>query len=467
MSYRANKNGSRHTPRVGGDVGREHGEEDSDETADDRQSAGQDESDIAEETEKSLSSLRQLLSGELHTKFASELESELDSGLPLPIALAKKFAERIASDPLGEKEDSEIEHDGEKKAAAKPQDQSIFNASVASLAKRRKSLKLDIRRKAENKPLGEELSKELQDVRILELDKIKNDPTFQNTRLFEEIHNPDWSSNEGQSMHALQSSMAEEGLKVPVVVIPAPNGCFFTRAGFRRIKCARNLKWAKIPAIVLPADTPVEKEYWTNILENATRKNLTSYEASRSAQLMRDKFGVSPAQYAERTGYSEGHVKKLLSCIDRLPDVLVDEWKSGSILTLAEWYKLSLLEHENAIKYFNRWTGKRPRDRLKELEARRQEKQNRKLAPAWYLDRLQKLYIGIEGSEVEPKVRQLLLYVVEFAMGQSNKVPGVYDSSKHNAHAQRANLRATLAMPKMDCEDDLIDREMEDALEKP
>lgn len=298
-------------------------------------------------------------------------------------------------------------------------------------------------------PNGEERSRAASVVEMLDMEKISLDPEFVNTRQVEDPWGRDKPATQGQSIESLMGSMREEGLKVAITVVDRGGGKgYWVRAGFRRFKCANNLKWKKIPATVLPPDTPAVDEQWANVLENTTRKALTTYEAACAAKLMRDKFQVRPAEFARKTGYSEGYVSQLLSCLEKLPPDLVEQWKLGASLTLREWYQLSLLDHFQATQLFRRWTGQSPSQRLKGIIERR-DANPRNLAPAKFLDRMQKLYVGIEGSNLERKTRVLCLEVIEFCMGQKDRIKGVYEPERHGESERRAMLRRELPMPEL------------------
>ena len=93
---------------------------------------------------------------------------------------------------------------------------------------------------------------------LVPVDKIVDDPKFTNIRL----------TVDSSKIADLQTSVDLEGLRTPVTVIEAASpGYYHVRAGFRRLQVVRNLGWAQVPAIVLPADTPESEEYWANILE--------------------------------------------------------------------------------------------------------------------------------------------------------------------------------------------------------
>jgi ParB/RepB/Spo0J family partition protein len=240
--------------------------------------------------------------------------------------------------------------------------------------------------------------------------------------------------------------MRDDGLKVPIEVVEG-HGCYFVRAGFRRRKVAAKLGWKKIPAIVWPADTPQRDEYWINILENATRKALTTFETAHAAKLMRDKFGVTAAEFSRKAGYSESYVSKLLTCMDKLPEMLIEQWKIGAGLSFDEWYHLALMEPENAVKRFWSLTGQRPKDIMRGLVE--YGKNGKKMPPAWMSDRMMKLYEGIEGGELEPRVRDLVLRAIEVCMGTRDIIKGVYEPRRQGEYARRARLRAELKLPEL------------------
>lgn len=317
-----------------------------------------------------------------------------------------------------------------------------------TLIKRKGELRRRRREMSGNPISGEERSEDVADADFIPVDRIKEDPTFVNTRVHEDSLRPDLSSNEGQKMEDLEQSMKDEGLKVPIIVVAGPSNTFFLRAGFRRTKVARKLGWKKILAVIYPADTPQRDEYWLNILENLVRKSLSTYESAMAAKIMRDKFDVSAADFSRKTGYSEGYVSKLLTCIDKLPDQLIEQWKFGAGLSFDEWYRLALMDPERAMKEFWRMTGQRPKDLMRDLTARRGD--GRKMPPAWFAERMQRLYVGLEGSDVlEPRVRDLGLRIVEVCMGTRDTIKGVYEPRRRTEYARRAKLRAELRMPEM------------------
>ena len=226
--------------------------------------------------------------------------------------------------------------------------------------------------------------------------------------------------------------MSCEGLKVPIELIPDPTGShFYVRAGFRRTRAARNLRWQHIPAIILPANTPVVDEYWTNVIENSARDRLTSYEIAHAAATMRDKFGIRPGAFAKRAGYSETYVQQLLRCLDRLPPEIVDLWKSRAPIPVAQYDKWTQLTPDEAVKAMNTYRGRNPRvvgDWLPPANLQRKPHPI-KMASSAGLKRMQRLRFAVEvARELDEKSRRMCLALVDYCTGAREDVPGVWSS---------------------------------------
>ena len=256
----------------------------------------------------------------------------------------------------------------------------------------------------------------------MRLDQIRADPDFDNLRL------PPSPSE----LEKLAASMKAEGLHVPIILIESPEGDgYFLRAGFRRTAAARLLKWEEIPAIILPLDTPVVAEYWTNLIENSARDKLTSYEIAHAAQTMRDKFGVKASEFATKAGYSESYVVELLRCIDRLPPKIVEIWKDKAPIPVALYYKWTNLDPESAIKQMLVYCGRHP----KIVEGWTPPQGLRKSLPIKMaseagLRRMQRLRFAVEVARaLDEPTRKLCLQVIDFCTGARDSVPGVYDNS--------------------------------------
>lgn len=275
-------------------------------------------------------------------------------------------------------------------------------------------------------PQGEVLSAELiEQVEVISLDDIRDDPGFHNCRLA--------APEEGLDL--LGGSMSREGLKVPIVVVeaPPPNEWYHLRAGFRRVAAARKLGWKKIPAIVLPHDTPADEGQWINIIENSSRNDLTSHELASAAKKMRDEHGVDAEEFAARAGYSVGHIRNLLRCLDQLPVEVKTEWQNRAPIPLDSYVQWAALKPVEATKEMLKFQGRNPRvtKGWSPPPEVRQKVRPRKLATAAGMDRLSRLRYAIEvARELTEPERALCLAIADFCAGSREDVPRVYSGGR-------------------------------------
>jgi len=368
-------------------------------------------------SERSSSLAKQ--SGELETlqrflneSFASELPEDPPKGYDIttdPDALVKDM-----SDLRG-------------KALVRSSQHLINSAGRLRIDKRRVELhhQADVYK---NGPRGEKRSAVLVErVEWIPLRLIIDDPKFVNLRL----------PAEEDRLQALSESMRHEGLKVPITLIAAPNdNGFYVRAGFRRTAVARQLGWERIPAVILPANTPTIEEYWTNVIENSNRSQLHSYEIAVAAKTMRDKFHVSPLDFALRAGYTEGYIHNLLRCLDRLPNEVLTAWRERAHIPVDLYIKWAIMEPDEAVKMMLLYAGRNPH-----LVKDWQPPINRprplaiKMASTRGLQRMQKVRFAIGMTKMlDEKTRNLCLKVVDFCTGAREDVPGIYNPQIRQNH---------------------------------
>jgi ParB/RepB/Spo0J family partition protein len=271
-------------------------------------------------------------------------------------------------------------------------------------------------------PQGEARSESLTTrVEMVGLDKIVDDPKFENFRL---KPNP-------EKVEELAGSMEHEGLKSLITVVEAPGGKgeFFLRAGFNRTAAARSLNWRKIPAVILPLNTPEVEERWANLLENSVRSNLTTYETANAAKIMRDRHGVSAKEFGKKIGKSESHVYNLLRCIERLPPEILDQWREGAALPIDLLIKWSAMHQLEALEEYHRFVGQRckmpkdfvppPRKRMRNLPV--------KIASEFGFKRMHRLRSAIQAAPFDEATKATWLEIVDYCMGGRETVTGVLD----------------------------------------
>ena len=304
----------------------------------------------------------------------------------------------------------------------------LASRAKLALAKRRAQVAFDAFER-ENGPQAEYHTKalygssELIDVRL-----IIDDPTFTN---FRQVVDED-------KLAELRTSIELSGLRNPIVVVLSmPPGNYHVRAGFRRVAAVKKLGWEKIPAIVLPADTPQSEEYWTNIIENTAREKLTAYEVACAAKIMRDKFAVSGHSFAQKAGHSSDYIYKLLSCMDKLPPEVLHSWQRGDRVPFEIYYKLSCMTPLEAIKNLRLWMGQHridvvpsADDALRRLSEKKRP-DNSKLLTVRGIERTQRLLMALKVSQLPEATKRACREVVEYIQGCRSRVEGiVHDRQK-------------------------------------
>jgi ParB/RepB/Spo0J family partition protein len=300
----------------------------------------------------------------------------------------------------------------------------LIEGSRSILDKRRAEMRLDFDERYHG-PQGEVRSGLIvRWVEMIPVEAIREDSTFHNMR----------QSTGTDTFGDLMESMKHEGLKTPITVIISMDlpGCYHVRAGFRRVEAAKKLSWKLIPAIILPPDTPETEEYWTNIVENSARSNLSTYETACAARMMRQRFGVKPWVFAKKAGLSQGYVENLLRAIDRLPDEIIEEWKLRRPIPtdlIFQWSKLTPTEAIKGMLDYQARGNRRVIGNWKpsaEVKARVREL---KMSTAQGLSRMGRLRIAIEiARNIDDKTRKLALQVVDFCSGGRSDVPGIYSA---------------------------------------
>jgi ParB/RepB/Spo0J family partition protein len=307
------------------------------------------------------------------------------------------------------------------------------------LAQRKRELREDWRERNLG-PQGEERSRDIVGkVRLVPLEQIVGDTDFKNEMRL------DATEEEAQN---LEESMRSEGLKHPVVLI-AHGDEYHVRWGFRRVKTARKLGWETIPSIVIPPDTPLSSQYWSNIVENVARSKMHTYEIARAAQVMRDKFRVNYKEFARRTGYVPKYVDNLLRTIDNLPPELLQKWRERRPIPVGYYITWAAMRPDEALQSFNTYVGLHPRAAKCTSSVPDPPKTKRGdfpllMATKTGLKRMDRLRFSVACHRtIDEKTRGEWLAIVDFCMGQRNDVPGVHDDAKRRgSHRGRDGKRS-------------------------
>ena len=115
----------------------------------------------------------------------------------------------------------------------------------------------------------------------------------------------------------LSDSIRSNGIVQPPVVRRRPDGKYELIAGERRTRAAIMAGLKKIPVVLANADDRKAAEW--GIIENIQRKDLNIIEEAEGYRLLKDQFGITQEDVAERVGKSRPAIANALRLLE-LPD---------------------------------------------------------------------------------------------------------------------------------------------------
>lgn len=114
----------------------------------------------------------------------------------------------------------------------------------------------------------------------------------------------------------LMSSMHKDGLLQPVGVRKLPSGMYDAVFGNRRIIAAKHLDWSEIPAVIVEAETDVDRDI-LGLVENFKRQNTSVAEDGRMFKLLINR-GLNAKEIAARLDVTVQRIHTALEIIDIL-----------------------------------------------------------------------------------------------------------------------------------------------------
>lgn len=167
--------------------------------------------------------------------------------------------------------------------------------------------------------LGELLGDALDDtgrVMDISIDEISPNP-WQPRRDFDE-----------ESLHALASSIRENGLIQPVVVRKKKDGTYELAAGERRWRAAKMAGLTVIPAISKEYDDRSMAEM--ALVENLQRKDLNPVDEGMAYRKLMDEYGLTQENISQKVGKSRPYVANMVRLLD-LPEEVKDFLSKGQL----------------------------------------------------------------------------------------------------------------------------------------
>lgn len=120
----------------------------------------------------------------------------------------------------------------------------------------------------------------------------------------------------------LKSSIQRSGIVEPVIVRPAAGGTYELVAGERRLRAAKALAMATIPAVVKPLSDQEALEL--SLIENVQREDLNPLEEARGYERLLNEFGYTQEAVASAVGKDRATIANLLRML-----TLAEELKQG------------------------------------------------------------------------------------------------------------------------------------------
>ena len=137
-----------------------------------------------------------------------------------------------------------------------------------------------------------------------------------------EVFDPD-------KLKELMLSIKEKGVIQPIIVRPKGDG-YELVAGERRLRAAKELGAAQIPAII--KDVRDDEALEIALIENIQRDNLNPIEEAKAYQRLTEEFSLTQDKVAEKVGRDRASVSNTLRLL-RLPEKIKEEIYLGRIST--------------------------------------------------------------------------------------------------------------------------------------
>lgn len=148
------------------------------------------------------------------------------------------------------------------------------------------------------------------------------------------------------ALKTLADSISEVGVLSPILVREKENGLYEIIAGERRWRASKLAGKKKIPAIVKNYETKEVMEI--ALIENLQREDLNPFEEAMGYQTLKEQFGLTQEEIAQRVSKSRSTVANILRILN-LPDFVLKEIKNGKV-SVGHAKALSSLESDETRK---------------------------------------------------------------------------------------------------------------------
>src|SRR5690554_6626099 len=131
------------------------------------------------------------------------------------------------------------------------------------------------------------------------------------------------------SLEELAASIREHGILEPILVRKRrEGGGYEIIAGERRWRAAQRAGMHEVPIFV--RELSDENAFQAAIVENLQREDLNPIETARAFRRLRDEFGMTGEQIAQRVGKSRAAIANSMRLLE-LPEMILDMLEDGAI----------------------------------------------------------------------------------------------------------------------------------------
>ncbi|HUR98740.1 MAG TPA: ParB/RepB/Spo0J family partition protein [Pyrinomonadaceae bacterium] len=144
--------------------------------------------------------------------------------------------------------------------------------------------------------------------------------------------NPEQPRTEFGDLTELTDSIKEIGVLEPLLVHPTDDGRFMIIAGERRWRASQLAGLTEVPCIEMAVDEKGIAEI--ALIENLQRKDLTVWEEADGLASLKERFGYTQDEIAQKISKGRTTVTELLT-ISTLPDAIRQRCRDGKISSKA------------------------------------------------------------------------------------------------------------------------------------
>ncbi len=169
--------------------------------------------------------------------------------------------------------------------------------------------------------------------------------------------NPEQPRSEFGDLSELTESIREKGVLEPLLVKPTEDGRFMIIAGERRWRASQLAGLTEVPCIEMDVDDKALAEI--ALIENLQRKDLTVWEEADGLAALKEKFGYTQDEIAQKISKGRTTVTELLT-IAGLPVDIRARCREGNISAKAMLLEIARQFDEAAMfDFLDRMDGKK------------------------------------------------------------------------------------------------------------